>query len=237
MLTLTLCLGLPALAGHAQESEFFIEGMEDPRDAAPPPQNRMAACLFDPGDAICADLRIGAVGTLNESTLPDVLTETFIVNPDDNSVTVAATTGRDAPSPEAPGPDTSAPLVLPTVGITIAFDFDSDRIRDNQTTVVRDLGEAFADPALAGTAFAVIGHTDAAGSEAYNCALSLRRATAVTGALQGGSAVALYPVGWGETALRNTKDPEAAENRRVTFMRLPDTVDTVLRSVSAVCPG
>jgi outer membrane protein OmpA-like peptidoglycan-associated protein len=127
-------------------------------------------------------------------------------------------------------------VALPSVAVTIEFDFDSDQVRASEFFRINDLIAAFSDPALQGTAYAVIGHTDAKGSESYNCNLSLRRAASVTRLLENSYVpVALYPVGFGEFVLKNEYDPRAAENRRVTFLRLPHDARAVLQTAGSVC--
>ena len=64
------------------------------------------------------------------------------------------------------------------------------------------------------------GHTDAAGSDAYNLTLSQKRALAVKTYLvqqHGIPAESLRTVGLGEGVLINPEKPLAAENRRVQF--------------------
>ncbi|HXB14781.1 MAG TPA: OmpA family protein, partial [Solirubrobacteraceae bacterium] len=64
------------------------------------------------------------------------------------------------------------------------------------------------------------GHTDAIGTDDYNLALSLRRATAVKNYLvraQGIDPVRLREAGFGRRRPLSGTRPEAAENRRVQF--------------------
>lgn len=128
------------------------------------------------------------------------------------------------------------PVALPSVAVTIEFDYNSDQVRAGEFFKVNELIAALSDPALEGTAFAVIGHTDGAGSDQYNCDLSLRRAASVTRLLEGSYVpIALYPVGFGEHVLKNEYDPRAPENRRVAFLRLPHDARAVLQTAGAVC--
>ena len=232
-----LCLGLPVLA-PAQQSEIFIPGSNTAEPAPPPaPQSALAACLANPDAASCAAVSLGGEGTAFESAtgLPSVQFETLMLDLDDGQV-------QAHPEPPAKAPDytASAPahgkVSLPSVAITIEFDYDSASVRADQIGKLASLIGAFQDPALQGAAYAVIGHTDAVGSDGYNCDLSRRRAGSVTSALAGGYVILpLYPVGFGEHVLKNTHDPRAPENRRVTFMRLPAQYDQVLATAGAVC--
>ena len=65
------------------------------------------------------------------------------------------------------------------------------------------------------------GHADASGAAAANLALSQRRADAVKDYLveMGADAQQLTPVGVGSNVPKNTRDPFAAENRRVEIGR------------------
>lgn len=246
LIPLLTCLALP-LGAAAQQGEIFIPGSND--DSAlpvtPEPQNRLAACLANPAAATCAGVDLDPGGlSLEAATGPSVTYETLVLDLDEKKVAVApeppATHGTT--TDYTPPPDYSAPVkhtgkvALPSVVVTIEFDFDSAAIRADQIGKMASLIEAFTDPGLAGTQYAVIGHTDAKGSEGYNCDLSRRRAASVTAALQANYVpLTLYPVGFGEYVLKNTYDPRAPENRRVTFLRLPDDASAVLSTAGAVC--
>lgn len=237
-LSLIALLALPAVAG-AQQAEIFIPKGDDPIAAPTPPQpqNRLAACLANPDAANCTGLDLDPGGLALESATagPSVSFETLVLDLDEKKVTVA-------PEPPAKPTDYTAPakpvgkVALPSVAVTIEFDFDSASIRADQIGKMAALIDALNDPALAGTQYAVIGHTDAKGSETYNCDLSRRRAASVTAALQANYVpLTLYPVGFGEYVLKNTYDPRAPENRRVTFLRLPNDAGPALSTAGAVC--
>lgn len=235
-LAASLCL---PMAAAAQQAEIFIPGGGDTPVAptTPQPQNRLAACLSTPDAASCTGLDLDPGGLALESATagPSVSFETLVLDLNDNKVAVS-------PEPPQTPTDYSAPtkpagkIALPSVAVTIAFDFDSATIRADQIGKMATLIEALADPALSGTQYAVIGHTDAKGSERYNCDLSRRRAASVTSALQANYVpVTLYPVGFGEYVLKDIYDPNAAANRRVTFLRLPDDAGAVLSTTGAIC--
>jgi outer membrane protein OmpA-like peptidoglycan-associated protein len=243
--TLTACLLALAAPAAAQQTEMFIPGAGGgpdfnlPADNMPEIRNRLAACLANPSAATCTGVQADADGGVTfESTAgpPQITYETLVFDP--NGGVKAA----DAPPPSPP--DYSAPVVanapvaLPSVAITVEFDYDSASIRPDQLGKIAGLTEALNDPGLQGTAYAVIGHTDAAGSDAYNCELSRRRAAEVTRVLKGAYVnLPLYPVGFGESVLKNTYDPRAPENRRVSFLRLPDNPRQVLDTAAVVCGG
>lgn len=229
------------LAATAQQGEIFIPGSGDATviPFQPVPQSRLAACLATPDAANCAGVDLDPGGLAFESaTTPSVTFETLVLDLDEKKVAVAPST----PATPAAPTDYTAPtkpvgkVLLPSVAVTIEFDFDSATIRADQIGKMASLIEAFTDPALSGTQYAVIGHTDAKGSEWYNCDLSKRRAASVTAALHANYVpLTIYPVGFGEHVLKNVYDPHAPENRRVTFLRLPDDAGPVLTTTGAVC--
>lgn len=232
-------LALLPLLATAQTSEIFIPGADNAAPPAAVPQSPLAACLANPDAQNCAavDLDPGGIALESATAGPQVQFETLVLDLDGGHV-------KAQPEPPAKTPDytddappaTHGKVALPSVAISIEFDYNSDQIRADQIGKVASLIGALQDPSLAGAQYAVIGHTDAAGSEGYNCDLSYRRAGAVTAALQGSYVnVPLYPVGFGEYVLKNTYDPHAPENRRVTFLRLPAYPDSVLATAGAVC--
>ena len=106
----------------------------------------------------------------------------------------------------------------PTIDLQVQFEYDSDRLTDDARLTLATLAEALKDEALESLRFDVIGHTDAKGSDAYNAALSERRAAAVVkhlGAAHGIDASRLVSSGEGESRLALPDDPESGENRRV----------------------
>lgn len=113
------------------------------------------------------------------------------------------------------------------VATSIHFKHDSTELADDfSRSQLREAGEALASGELRGLAFEIGGHTDGTGTEAYNQALSLRRAQAVKDALCRGFAVdcaTLSVKGYGKSAPVAPNDDEAgrAQNRRVVFRRLP----------------
>lgn len=112
---------------------------------------------------------------------------------------------------------------LPSTNIEVLFDFDDARITASAQQSLRPLGEALADPRLAGARFALVGHTDGKGDATYNQGLSERRATAVKNHLVSMFGIAptrLEAYGRGMKALKNAQDPFASENRRVQVINV-----------------
>ncbi len=78
------------------------------------------------------------------------------------------------------------------------------------------LGEAMRQ--LPRETLAIVGHTDASGSDQYNMTLSQRRAKSVSQYLVSELGIdpsRLQSIGEGETKLKNKSNPRSADNRRV----------------------
>lgn len=126
----------------------------------------------------------------------------------------AATEAAPAPMPE---PTAQAPA---TIGVHIPFAYNSADLLPEGRPFLDQLGQVMqSEPNLA---LAVEGHTDAHGGDAYNLALSKRRAKAVQAYLSTVwhvPAERLTVTGKGKSEPLNA-DPFAAENRRVQFRPL-----------------
>lgn len=106
------------------------------------------------------------------------------------------------------------------INFRIGFDFDSSVLRASEKDKLGALCAALTE--IDGT-FRIVGHTDAAGSDAYNEKLSLLRAEEVKRYLVsdcGIDAARLEAVGVGKRFLYNEEDPRSEENRRVEFQAL-----------------
>ena len=102
----------------------------------------------------------------------------------------------------------------------VFFDWDSTRLSDASMNVIQQAADAF--KTKQGARITATGHTDTSGSEAYNMALSLRRANAVKDALvrEGVPATAITVIGRGEQGLLvptgdGVREPQ---NRRVEIV-------------------
>jgi outer membrane protein OmpA-like peptidoglycan-associated protein len=123
--------------------------------------------------------------------------------------------------PQAPD-QAAAPVVRPSLSLLIQFDFNSARVRPESQQALANLSQALQSPELLNSNFAVEGHTDAKGGKDYNQKLSQQRAQAVSDFLkaQGVLEARLVAAGKGSSALANSADPFAAENRRVRIVNL-----------------
>ena len=110
---------------------------------------------------------------------------------------------------------------LPSIDIEVLFAYNDDQPLSSEYGKIDELATALSDPRLADKRFVLLGHTDAAGSDAYNFALSQRRAESLADALVRASGLArgrFVASGRGERDLKNPYDPDGAENRRVQIL-------------------
>ena len=113
----------------------------------------------------------------------------------------------------------------PNIDLEINFDYDSASISAKSLPAVQALGRALTSAELKGSTFIVAGHTDAAGSEAYNQDLSERRADTIKRYLTrtyGMSGADLVTVGYGKTKLKDPSQPLSGVNRRVQVVNMAD---------------
>lgn len=112
---------------------------------------------------------------------------------------------------------------LPSIDIEIFFEYDSAAITTQAKPKLQTLGKALSDAKLKGQKFMIAGHTDARGSDAYNLALSQKRAESVKRFLVKEFKLdegKLVVIGHGEEQLKVKDKPDAAENRRVQVVNL-----------------
>jgi outer membrane protein OmpA-like peptidoglycan-associated protein len=111
----------------------------------------------------------------------------------------------------------------PNINLDIQFDYNSADIRTSSVPTVQELGKALSDPSLKGSTFVVEGHTDAVGGEAYNQALSERRADAIKRYLVEKFGIAgsdLVTVGYGKDKPKDPNAPMDPINRRVQVVNM-----------------
>lgn len=109
-----------------------------------------------------------------------------------------------------------------TIDFQIGFDFDSARIRPDSIAQLDEIARALQAERLSELRFRVEGHTDAAGTAAYNDSLSERRARAVVEFLTARhiDADRLKPEGRGMRELAEPRNPLSAANRRVRIVTI-----------------
>ena len=130
---------------------------------------------------------------------------------------VAAAYLLGACASEPPPPPPPPPAPPPPQAFMVFFDWDSIRLSDASMNVIQQAADSF--KSKQGARIVATGHTDTSGSDAYNMALSLRRANAVRDALVklGIPASAITTVGRGEQGLlvQTGDGVREPQNRRV----------------------
>jgi outer membrane protein OmpA-like peptidoglycan-associated protein len=119
-----------------------------------------------------------------------------------------------------PGVNYAVPVVRVVFPEKVFFDFDGDIVKPQAQKILDIMAENMRRD-VPDAQLLVVGHTDAIGSDTYNDALSLRRATAV---MQGLAArgvnrtvITVVPMGKRQPAAPNWTDEGRAINRRVEF--------------------
>ena len=121
--------------------------------------------------------------------------------------------------PEMAPPPPSAPPVAPP-SFMVFFDWDRSNLSQQALNTIKQAAGAFKSKGNA--RITATGHTDTSGPEAYNMALSLRRANAVKDALvrEGVPAQAIAVIGRGEQGLlvQTGDGVREPQNRRVEIV-------------------
>lgn len=123
--------------------------------------------------------------------------------------------------PVVPGALPSATAEPARASLLITFQVDSAELTPRAKAALDVVARALQSPQLAQRSFTVEGHADPRGGEAHNRVLSGARAASVADYLvsaHGIAAARLAPIGLGSSRLLNPREPNAAENRRVTLV-------------------
>ncbi len=185
-----------------------------PGDAAPTPAPAAAA---DPALAPLASSD-SSLDTANAESAADALAEAARRRAQEaqrNLEQLRAGMDQQRAAAQTPGP-VAAPARSPRIELALNFARDSAVITDASS--LRALGPQLLSEQLRGQRIFINGHTDDTGSAAHNLELSRRRARAVRDFLITNfdiPAELLVVQGFGATRLKNSGDPQAAENRRV----------------------
>jgi OOP family OmpA-OmpF porin len=137
-----------------------------------------------------------------------------------NNITLMASLQYKFGAPSVAPPPPPAPTSVAPPSFMVFFDWDRSNLSQQALTTIQQAANAF--KAKGNARITATGHTDTSGPEAYNMALSLRRANAVKDALvrDGVPAQAISVVGMGEKGLLvqtgdNVREPQ---NRRVEIV-------------------
>jgi len=175
--------------------------------AAPEPvaeQTGVASCLFAAEG--CSD----AQSSGHAFSLDDVV-NLGIVNR--REVAVAET------SDAATVAQMAAPL--PSIDLEVLFEYASDQLTGNQIGDLYALARELREVDFSGRRLVLMGHTDAAGSAAFNRDLSMRRAISVAEFLSREAGIPrdrIRTAGMGFDYLRYPNDPLNGANRRVQIL-------------------
>ncbi len=159
-------------------------------------------------------------GNFSQTTfIPGAGTNTIVSNPQNNNfaamINLQLRFGAAAPPPPPPPPPPVAPP-----SFMVFFDWDRSNLSQQALTTIGQAASAF--KAKGNARITATGHTDTSGPEAYNMALSLRRANAVKDALvrNGVPAQAIAVIGRGEAGLlvQTGDGVREPQNRRVEIV-------------------
>ena len=121
---------------------------------------------------------------------------------------------------DEPPPPAAAPPVVAPPTFMVFFDWDRSNLSAQAMTTIQQAAGAY--KTKGGARVVATGHTDTSGPEAYNMALSLRRANSVKDALvkQGVPATAITTIGRGEAGLlvKTADGVREPQNRRVEIV-------------------
>ena len=144
---------------------------------------------------------------------------TLSTNPQDNNISVMLGLHMRFGAAPPPPPPPPAPMVAPP-SFMVFFDWDRSNLSAQALNTIKQAAAAFKSKGNA--RITATGHTDTSGPEAYNMALSLRRANAVKDALvrEGVPATAITVIGRGEAGLlvQTADGVREPQNRRVEIV-------------------
>lgn len=165
-------------------------------------------------------------GIPSQQQLLNALDPTLGGASEDAGPQVTTRAARPAHAPDAPSPAVSAGAAAPSgasASLLVLFQYNSAELTPKARRQLDAVAAALKSPKLDRYRFELQGHTDAAGGEDYNLALSEQRAKAVFDYLvlqHGIDPQRLTAVGVGENDLLDPRNPTAEVNRRVKIINL-----------------
>jgi OOP family OmpA-OmpF porin len=160
------------------------------------------------------NLRFNLDGRYFGTTNPTVASTTWTNNNFSLIASVQLKFGSAPPPPPPPPPMVAPPSFM------VFFDWDRSNLSQQALNTIKQAADAFKTKGNA--RITATGHTDTSGPEAYNMALSLRRANAVKDALvrEGVPAQAITVIGRGEQGLlvQTADGVREPQNRRVEIV-------------------
>ncbi len=167
------------------------------------------------GYNVSPNFRVNIDGRYFGTTNPTVAGTTW----NNNNISLIASVQLKFGAAAPPPPPPAAPAVTPP-SFMVFFDWDRSTLSQQALATIRQAADAF--KARGSARITATGHTDTSGPEAYNMALSLRRANAVKDALvrDGVPAQAISVVGRGEQGLlvQTADGVREPQNRRVEIV-------------------
>jgi outer membrane protein OmpA-like peptidoglycan-associated protein len=161
-----------------------------------------------------ANLRFNLEGRYIGTTNPTVAGTSWTNNNFTLLAAVQVKFGSAPPPPPPPPPAVAPPSFM------VFFDWDRSNLSQQALATIKQAADAFKTKGSA--RITATGHTDTSGPEAYNMALSLRRANAVKDALvrEGVPAQAITVIGRGEQGLlvQTADGVREPQNRRVEIV-------------------
>jgi outer membrane protein OmpA-like peptidoglycan-associated protein len=160
------------------------------------------------------NLRFNIDGRYFGTTNPSVAGTTWTNNNISAIASIQIKFGSSPPPPPPPAPAVAPPSFM------VFFDWDRSNLSQQALSTIKQAADAF--KAKGNARITATGHTDTSGPEAYNMALSLRRANAVKDALvrEGVPAAAITVIGRGEAGLlvQTGDGVREPQNRRVEIV-------------------
>jgi outer membrane protein OmpA-like peptidoglycan-associated protein len=141
----------------------------------------------------------------------------------DDVVNLGIVDRREVAVPETTDPVNASRMAapLPSIDLEVLFEYGSDRLQGGQIGDLYALAQELRSVDFSGRRLVLMGHTDSAGSAAFNRDLSLRRAQSVAEFLAREAGIPrdrIRTAGMGFDYLKYPQDPLNGANRRVQIL-------------------